>query len=68
MSLQRGGKRSLDLDKDLVLTRKISALLRPHGFMIQGIWVAILIFWMRFGDPERKEAGKKFFSEEFQLD
>jgi hypothetical protein len=68
MSLPKERKRSLNLDKDLVLTKEdLAAIetLQPHDPRDLGSYLDFLDEVWR---SERKETGKRFFSEEFRLD
>jgi|APFre7841882590_1041340.scaffolds.fasta_scaffold12725_3 hypothetical protein len=68
MSLPKERKRSLNLDKDLVLTKEDLAAIetsQPHDPRDLGSY---LDFLDEVWGSERKGTGKKFFSEEFRLD
>jgi len=67
MSLPKERKRSLNLDKDLVLTKEDLAAIetsQPHDPRDLGSY---LDFLDEVWGSERKGTGKRFFSEEFRL-
>jgi hypothetical protein len=67
MSLPKEGKRSLNLEKDLLLTKEdfgaIGAL-PPHDPRDLGSY---LDFLDELWGSEREEIGKRFYSEQFRL-
>ena len=68
MSLPKERKRSLNLDKDLALTKEDLAAIetsQPHDPRDLGSY---LDFLDEVWGSERKGTGKRFFSEEFRLD
>ncbi len=67
MSLPKERKRSLNLEKDLVLTKEDFGAIetsQPHEPKDLGSY---LDFLDELWESERKKIGKRFYSEQFQL-